>query len=68
MTADFKIGDSFVEFFGLQGEVESYDRLVKEKEVFCNENSLKLIKIYPNDLFPENKLSKIFARIIVWNS
>jgi len=60
MTADFKIGNSFVEFFGLQGEVESYDRIVKEKEAFCKENNLKLIKLYPSDLFPDNKLDIIF--------
>ena len=65
MTADFKIDNTYVEFFGLQGEVKSYDRLVKEKEILWREENLKVIKIYPNDLFPTNKLDKIFAKILV---
>lgn len=65
MTADFKIGNTYIEFFGLQGEVKSYDRLVKEKEVLWREKDLKVIKIYPNDLFPTNKLDQIFAKILI---
>lgn len=63
MTADFKIGDTYIEFFGLQGKVESYDRLVKKKEALWREKNLKVIRVYPNDLFPENKLEKIFDKI-----
>lgn len=63
MTADFKINDTYVEFFGLQGQVKSYDRLVMEKEALWREKNLKVIKIYPNDLFPKNQLDKIFAKI-----
>jgi len=59
MTADFKVGNTLVEFFGLQGEVIKYDRLVKEKEKIVKERNLSLIKIYPEDLFPRNKLSEI---------
>ncbi len=64
MTADFKIGDTYIEFFGLQGKI-SYDKLVKEKEALWREKNLKVIKIYPNDLFPKNKLNQIFAHILV---
>ena len=63
MTADFKIGNIYVEFFGLQGQHERYDKLVKEKEALWKEKNLKIIKIYPNDLFPKNKLDQIFAKI-----
>lgn len=65
MTADFRIGNTYVEFFGLQGQLKKYDKLIKEKEVFCKENNLKLIKIYPNNLFPKNKLSDIFSQLIL---
>lgn len=65
MTADFKIGDVFVEFFGLQGQLEKYDKLVKKKEALWREKNLKVIKIYPNDLFPKNKLNQIFAHILI---
>ena len=64
MTADFKINDIYVEFFGLQGKIESYDKLIKEKEEHYKEKNLKVIKIYPNDLFPKNKLNQIFAKLI----
>jgi len=64
MTADFKIGDTYIEFFGLKGEIKSYDRLIKEKEKLWKEKDLKVIKIYPNDLFPKNKLEQVFAKII----
>ncbi|MEK7177628.1 MAG: hypothetical protein AAB705_02270 [Patescibacteria group bacterium] len=65
MTADFKIGNIYVEFFGLQGQIKKYDKLVKEKEVLWREKNLKVIKIYPSDLFPNNKLGQIFAKIAV---
>ena len=63
MTADFKIGNIYVEFFGLRGQLEKYDKLVKEKESLWKEKNLKVIKIYPGDLFPKNKLDKIFVKI-----
>lgn len=65
MTADFKIGNTYIEFFGLQGGLESYDELIKEKEALWREKNLKVIKIYPSDLFPNNKLGQIFAKIAV---
>lgn len=64
MTADFKINNTYVEFFGLQGQLKKYDKLVMEKEKLWKEKNLNVIKIYPNDLFPKNKLSEIFAKIL----
>ncbi len=64
MTADFKIRDTYVEFFGLKGQVKKYDQLVKEKEALWKVKNLKVIKIYPSDLFPKNKLDQIFAKLI----
>jgi len=63
MTADFKIGNTYVEFFGLKGQVQKYDQLVIEKDKFCKINNLKLIKIYQSDLFPKNKLNEIFSHL-----
>ena len=63
MTADFKINDTWIEFFGLSGESKNYDRLVREKKKFWKERGLKVIEIYPKDLFPENKLEEIFRDI-----
>lgn len=58
-TADFKINEKFVEFFGLKGELKSYDKNLKIKEKIAKQNNIELIKIYPKDLFPKNNLSNI---------
>ena len=58
-TADFLINGKFVEFFGLNGELKEYDKNAKLKEKLAAKYKLKLIKIYPKDLFPVNHLSEI---------
>jgi len=58
-TADFKINNKFVEFFGLKGELKSYDKNLEIKEEIARKNNIELIGIYPKDLFPKNNLSKI---------
>lgn len=58
-TADFQVDGKFIEFFGLSGELEEYDKNTKLKEELSERYNLKLIKIYPKDLFPVNKLAKI---------
>ena len=58
MTADFSMGNIRIEYFGLAGENELYDRIIKKKRKLCQKARLKLIEIYPSDLFP-NRLSKI---------
>lgn len=47
--ADWKIGEVYVEFFGLTGE-ESYDVKTNEKLDLCREMGLPLIAIFPTDL------------------
>lgn len=58
MTADFKVGDTWIEFLGLQGELKSYDRLVNRKKKLWKERKLNIIQIYPKDLLPESRLNK----------
>lgn len=58
MTADFAVDKAFIEYFGLAGESKSYDAVIERKRDFCSEHGLRLIEIYPKDLFP-NKLSEI---------
>lgn len=58
-TADFGIKEKFVEFFGLNGELEEYNKNMRMKEKLAKKHKLKLIKIYPKDLFTVNRLSKI---------
>lgn len=58
-TADFLIGKNFVEFLGLSGELKEYDKNTKLKEKLAEKHKLKLIKIFPKDLFPVNRLSEV---------
>ena len=58
MTADFSSGNIRLEYFGLAGENKLYDQIIRKKRKFCQKENLKLIEIYPSDLFP-NRLSEI---------
>lgn len=63
-TCDFKIGDTLVEFFGLSGELRSYDNYKKRKIQIARKNHIKLVSIYPQDLFPESRLDFILGNFI----
>jgi hypothetical protein len=58
---DFKVGDYWIEFFGLEGQLIRYDELKKEKLNMIKRSKLKLIKIYPKDIIPKNELDKILS-------
>jgi hypothetical protein len=51
MTADFVIGKTRIEYFGLAGQNKTYDSAIRRKRNFCLQNGLKLKEIYPLDLF-----------------
>jgi len=57
-TADFKVGDTYIEFFGLHGELESYDVFMKNKLNYIRMKKLKIISIFPKDLFPKCTLEQ----------
>jgi hypothetical protein len=57
-TVDFKVGENWIEFFGLSGQLKRYDELMKIKIKLAKNLGINLIKIYPKDLFPMKKLSK----------
>lgn len=59
LTADFIVENLWIEFFGLNGELAKYDRNRKKKLKLVKVHYLNLIEIYPQDLFPKNKLVKI---------
>ncbi len=60
--ADWSIknGKVFIEYFGLAKDSPRYDREVRVKKNLCKKNGIKLVEIYPSDLYPkvslENKL------------
>ncbi|HXK40482.1 MAG TPA: hypothetical protein VJ046_00020 [Candidatus Paceibacterota bacterium] len=64
LTCDFVINKVFIEFFGLEGEVRNYDRLVALKRKLSKKHKLKLIEIRPIHLFPKNKLDNILGSLI----
>jgi predicted nucleic acid-binding Zn ribbon protein len=59
LTADFVIKNNWIEFFGLSGEIKDYDKFIKKKRALSKKYKLRLIEIYPKDLFPVNHLSGI---------
>lgn len=52
--ADWAIekGKVFIEYFGLANDSPRYDRAVQKKIQFCQKYKIKLIEIYPSDLYP----------------
>lgn len=63
-TADFKIGDILVEFFGLHGQLKRYDFLMQKKLRLIKKYKLKLISLYPEDIFPSVKLQEKLKYIV----
>lgn len=61
LTADFVVGNYWIEFFGLNGKVKAYDRLKKRKLRIAKKLNLHLIAIYPQDLFPKGKLGTMLS-------
>lgn len=53
-TVDFKVGENWIEFFGLSGELKRYDELKDRKLKLARRYNLKIIEIYPKDIFPLN--------------
>lgn len=60
-SADFKIDDKWVEYFGLTGEHKRYDELRAIKQKLVRKYKISLIEIYPKDLYPHNKLAIILG-------
>jgi hypothetical protein len=64
LTADFKVGKYWIEFFGLEGEVSQYDKNVKKKLELAKKYQLELLRVYPSDLFPNFKLEKSLKPVL----
>lgn len=63
LTADFVVGDRWIEFFGLAGVIRKYDKSHNKKLILAKKHGISLIKIYPKDLFPINNLEKVLASL-----
>jgi hypothetical protein len=64
---DFKVGEVFIEYFGLVGNPE-YDARIKEKARICKKYGIILVAIYPLDLVYRNKIESKLAQFIVLDS
>jgi len=64
LTADFVVGEYWIEFFGLNGEHKRYDELKEKKLRLVKGHELKLIEIYPKHLFPKGKLDEILGFLV----
>ena len=67
-TADFKIGEKFIEYFGLAGEHKRYDELRKIKQKLAKRFKLEFIEIYPKDLYPVCNLESVFGNLNIYNN
>ncbi len=57
--ADWKVGEIFIEYFGLVGDID-YDKKMSEKIMLASINNIELIEIYPIDMnFLKNKLGAL---------
>ena len=65
MSADFLIGNTLVEYFGLYGNMRKYDAHVEIKKELWKRRNLNVIEIYPIDLFPENKLIAKLSNLLL---
>lgn len=54
-TVDFKVGDFWIEFFGLSGGLKRYDELKERKLKLAKKYKLKIVEIYPKDVFSLSK-------------
>jgi hypothetical protein len=61
--ADFRIGDVFIEYFGLAGDLE-YDAKSILKMDICAAHNIDLLAIYPSDLSSVNSLKAMILKKI----
>lgn len=61
---DFKVGNTYVEFFGLHGELKRYDELVKQKLKIIKKNNIKFLPIFPKNIYPKSNLEKILKGLL----
>jgi len=65
-TCDFVVKDRWIEFFGLRGEYKRYDELRKRKLKLVKEHNIKLVEIFPKDVFSKGSLEKKLGFLLVF--
>lgn len=65
LTADFKINPNiFMEFFGLAGVQSKYDANIQRKRLLSKKFGYRLIEVYPQDIYPVNRLDSILKKLV----
>ena len=64
MRADWKIGNIYVEYFGLKGEI-TYDIKTAKKFQLCKKMNIELIAIFPDDLKDMSKILNNIKSILI---
>jgi len=67
-TVDFKVGDYWIEYLGLINSIDKYKKSFQQKESLAKDYNLKLIKIYPSDLFPLCNLESVLEPVIMYHA
>lgn len=55
----------FIEYFGLANDSPRYYREIIRKRGLCKEHRIRLIEIYPTDLYPRLSLEKKFTGVVL---
>ncbi|MBN1460108.1 MAG: hypothetical protein JXA57_11250 [Armatimonadetes bacterium] len=59
--ADFLVGNTFIEFFGLAGD-SSYDAKTAKKKTICRGHGIALIVVTPKDLTSQERLAAVIRK------
>lgn len=62
MKCDFLVGDTWIEIFGLEGNVTRYDELKKEKLILVEQFKLKLLCLSLKDVYSKSMLRVRLSR------
>lgn len=62
-TADFKIKEKYIEYFGLSGH-EPYDEIMETKKDIAMRHKINLLEIYPKNIYRKNGLEETFKEVV----
>lgn len=66
-TSDFKVGDVYIEYFGLAGQLKKYDTSKIAKLQYAKKNGILIIQLFQKDIYPlsrlDEKLGSIFKEM-----
>lgn len=54
----------FIEYFGLAKDCRHYDRNITKKRKLCRKHKIKMLEIFPQDLYPKVNLNRKLKSII----